>query len=108
MISTVLPTDEERTMLRDSLRGLLEQHWPAEHAASWADDSPRVRALDRLLAEQGLAGLGRELSEGASREILVVAEELGRASCPSLLPAAMSAQRILSAETGASSVLAQA
>lgn len=108
MSSNVLPTDEERTMLRDSLRGLLEQHWPAEHAVAWSDEAPRLEALERLLVDQGLAGLGRELSEGATREILVVAEELGRASCPSLLPAVMAAQRVLSVEPGAQSLLAQA
>jgi hypothetical protein len=27
-----LASDEERTMLRDSVRGILEQHWPTDNA----------------------------------------------------------------------------
>lgn len=92
-----LPTDEERTMLRDSVRGLLEQHWPAEHAATWAVDGEQVAAIERRLAELGLGALGSDLTEGGTREILIVAEELGRAACPSQLPAAMLAQRVLRA-----------
>jgi alkylation response protein AidB-like acyl-CoA dehydrogenase len=49
-----------------------------------------VRRIWRELAEQGLASLGTEPSEGGLREVLLVMEELGRAACPApLLSAAL-------------------
>lgn len=67
-----LPGEEERRLLRESLRGLLGRHWPADGAAGiWT----------RLTA-QGIATLGRDPAEGGLREICLVMEELGRAACP--------------------------
>lgn len=92
MTTPPLPSDEERTLLRDSVRGFLHQHWPASSAV--VDTTPvsgnRQRALWRGLADMGVATLGTEPGEGGLREVLLVMEELGRAACPApLLSAAL-------------------
>ncbi|HKX93737.1 MAG TPA: acyl-CoA dehydrogenase [Methylibium sp.] len=79
---SALPSDDERTMLRDSVRGFLEHHWPAAGAVQAAADPARVASVWQQLAEQGLTSLGTDPSEGGLREILIVMEELGRAACP--------------------------
>ena len=53
MDSVHFSSDEERTMLRDSVRGLLKEHWPAEKAQSFAGDSERQKDIWRILSEQG-------------------------------------------------------
>lgn len=82
---SALPGAEERGMLRDSVRGFLESNWPAATAAERAGQPPAVAALWQGLADQGLAALGAEPTEGGLREIAIVMEELGRASCPAPL-----------------------
>jgi alkylation response protein AidB-like acyl-CoA dehydrogenase len=77
-----LPGDEERTMLRDSLRGYLETHWPAAGAVARSADAAAVAALATGLAGQGLAALGSSPEEGGLRELVVVMEALGRAAAP--------------------------
>jgi alkylation response protein AidB-like acyl-CoA dehydrogenase len=77
-----LPSDEERTMLRDSVRGILGQHWPADRALSYAGDGERLRGIWRLLGEQGYAALGADEAGGGLREAMVAVAELGRAACP--------------------------
>lgn len=85
-----LPSDEERTLLRESLRRLLDDRWPAERAPALASDPQALRGIWRTLAEQGLTSLGSAPSEGGLREILLVQGELGRAACPvNLADAAM-------------------
>jgi alkylation response protein AidB-like acyl-CoA dehydrogenase len=79
---SALPSDDERAMLRDSVRGFLEHHWPAAGAVQAAADPARVASVWQQLAEQGLTSLGTDPSEGGLREILIVMEELGRAACP--------------------------
>jgi alkylation response protein AidB-like acyl-CoA dehydrogenase len=80
MDQSQLPSQEIREMLRDSLRGFLEQHWSADAAQS---SSPQaVSNIWSKLTGQGVASLGRDFSEGGLREILVVMAELGRAACP--------------------------
>lgn len=83
-----LPSDEERTLLRDSVRGFLERHWPTAGAVEAAADPTRVATIWRQLAEQGLTNLGTDPGEGGLREILIVMEELGRAACPAPLHSA--------------------
>lgn len=80
-----LPSDEERGMLQESLRRLLERLWPADQAPALAADPHAVASIWRELSEQGLASLGSEPAEGGMREIVVVLEELGRAACPAPL-----------------------
>jgi len=85
-----LPSEEERVMLRDSIRGFLERYWSVDTALERAASPQQVKLIWRELAAQGLAALGSDPSEGGVREILVVMEELGRAACPApMLDAAL-------------------
>jgi alkylation response protein AidB-like acyl-CoA dehydrogenase len=79
---SALPGAEERTMLRDSLRGFLETHWPAADALARARQPEAVAAIWSRLVGQGVASLGAEPAEGGLREIAIVMAELGRAACP--------------------------
>lgn len=100
---STLPSDEERQLLRDSARGYLEQHWPAEKAMQLKADVVQLESIWIGLAEQGLAALGSEPLEGGLREVLVVMEELGRAACPAPMIAAALANvalREIYAESG--------
>ena len=81
-MNPVLPSDEERGLLRESVRGFLAVHWPAQHAVVRQADAQAVARIWRGLAGQGLATLGTNPEEGGLREILIVADELGRAACP--------------------------
>jgi alkylation response protein AidB-like acyl-CoA dehydrogenase len=83
MDSLQLSNDEERTMMRDSVRGLLGEHWPSEKAQAHAADTERQKAIWRLLGEQGLSALCSKGSGTGLREALIVMSELGRAACPS-------------------------
>ena len=40
-----LPNDQERSMLRDAIRTLLEQHWPSDKAKAFAAEPVRERYL---------------------------------------------------------------
>ena len=82
MDSIQLSNDEERTMLRDSIRGLLSEHWPPEKAQAYAADPERQKSMWRLLSEQGLSALCSKDSGTGLREALIVMAELGRAACP--------------------------
>ena len=77
-----MPGGEERALLRDALRGFLQQHWPPAQAVARGQDAAAVHALWRGLVGQGLATLGADPAEGGLREIVVVMEELGRAAAP--------------------------
>ncbi|PDT76824.1 acyl-CoA dehydrogenase family protein [Bradyrhizobium sp. C9] len=73
--------DDVAGMLRDSLRGFLDEHWRPRGAT--ASSSPdEVSAIWRKLVGQGVAALGAEGGEGGLAEIFVVMAELGRAGCP--------------------------
>jgi alkylation response protein AidB-like acyl-CoA dehydrogenase len=80
-----LPGAEERTLLRDSVRGFLQAHWPAATAVERGRDPAAVAALMQGLAGQGLAALGSAKEEGGLRELALVFEELGRAAAPAPL-----------------------
>ncbi|QOZ25044.1 acyl-CoA dehydrogenase [Bradyrhizobium sp. CCBAU 51753] len=73
--------DDIAGMLRDSLRGFLDEHWRTRGMAA-ASSSDEISAIWRKLVGQGVAALGSGNDEGGLREILVVMEELGRAACP--------------------------
>ncbi|HEX2539683.1 MAG TPA: acyl-CoA dehydrogenase [Caldimonas sp.] len=77
-----LPGAEEHGMLRDSMRGFLETHWPGADAIARGRDPVALAAIWSLLVEQGVAALGSEPSEGRLREAAIVMEALGRAACP--------------------------
>jgi alkylation response protein AidB-like acyl-CoA dehydrogenase len=75
-----LPTDEDRALMRDTVRGILEQEWPASAYERGLLDADRQRQVWRALVDVGVASLGSEPTEGGVREIALVAEELGRAA----------------------------
>jgi len=93
--AAMMPGDEERALLRESLRGWLEQHWPAAGAVARSADRPAVAALWRGLAGQGLATLGRDPAEGGLREAVLTMEEIGRAAAPAPLAGALLANLLL-------------
>ena len=84
-------SDSERGMLRKSVRDLLARHWPVEGAVERADDAQAIAGVWRALAGQGLATLGSDPAEGGLQEIVLVFEELGRASCPAPMLGAVAA-----------------
>jgi len=75
-------TSDDRELLKDSIPGLLERHWPPHQAQSLAVRPAAVRGLYRLLAEQALCALGADPQRGERREILLVMAVLSRAACP--------------------------
>jgi alkylation response protein AidB-like acyl-CoA dehydrogenase len=88
-------SDEDRALLRQSLRGYLAAHWPAEGAVERSGDGAALRRIWQGLGAQGLARLGADPAEGGLREILVAAAELGRASCPAPFLGAVAANVLL-------------
>jgi alkylation response protein AidB-like acyl-CoA dehydrogenase len=96
MTPTELPSDEVRTMLRDSLRGFLGAQWKPEVAASSWELAQEITSIWTRLVGQGVATLGCDSGEGGLREILVVMTELGRASCPAPMWSAALANLALS------------
>jgi len=86
---------EERQLLRHSVRGFLSARWPVEHAVERAGDAAAVKNLWRDLAAQGLCALGSDPLEAGLGEILLVFDELGRASCPAPLLGAVIANLAL-------------
>ena len=96
MASTELPSDDVRTMLRDSLRGFLAAQWNPEAAATPSGAAEEIGAIWTRLVGQGVAALGCDFGEGGLREILVVMTELGRASCPAPMWSAALANLALS------------
>jgi alkylation response protein AidB-like acyl-CoA dehydrogenase len=93
--ANLLPGDEERALLRDSLRGWLAAHWPAAGAVERSTDRQAVAALWQGLAGQGLATLGRDPAEGGLREAVLVMEELGRAAAPAPMAGTLLANLLL-------------
>jgi alkylation response protein AidB-like acyl-CoA dehydrogenase len=85
------PSDADRSLLRQSVREFLSKRWPADHAVERSDSAQATAALWQGLAGQGLASLGADSAEGGLREIVLVFEELGRASCPAPLLGAVAA-----------------
>ncbi|MHC2467833.1 acyl-CoA dehydrogenase family protein [Bradyrhizobium embrapense] len=74
--------DDVRRMLRDSLRGFLDEHW-RPRGATTSSSPDEVSAIWRKLVGLGVAALGAGGGgEGGLAEILVVMAELGRAGCP--------------------------
>ncbi|MBN9426866.1 MAG: acyl-CoA dehydrogenase, partial [Burkholderiales bacterium] len=104
--SQALPSDEERRLLRDSVRGFLEQHWPAANAVERAAQPAALREIWRQLAGQGLTSICTDPSQGGLREALIVAQELGRAACPVPLADAAIANLALAGRRTANAELA--
>src|SRR5215468_8037166 len=81
MDATAPPTDDNREMLRDSLRGFLGDRWRVAARVQIASPDD-VSTIWRGLVGQGVASLGSDPGESGLAEIVVVMAELGRAACP--------------------------
>src|SRR4029079_12461110 len=88
-------SEAERELLRKSVRDLLARRWPTATAVENAENARALTALWREMAAQGFASLGSDSAEAGLREILIVFEELGRASCPAPLLGAVAANLAL-------------
>jgi alkylation response protein AidB-like acyl-CoA dehydrogenase len=88
-------SDTERSLLRKSTRDFLSNVWPADRAVENCGDAQAVGKLWSAMARQGLASLGSDVAEAGLREIILVFEELGRASCPAPLLGAVAANLAL-------------
>jgi alkylation response protein AidB-like acyl-CoA dehydrogenase len=91
-------SEAEFGLLRDSVREFLAKRWPADRAVNDSGDVAAIAALWRAMAGQGLTSLGADAGEAGLREIMLVFEELGRASCPAPLLGAVAANLALSAQ----------
>jgi alkylation response protein AidB-like acyl-CoA dehydrogenase len=96
MPSTELPSDDVRTMLRDSLARFLGAQWNPQTAATSSGSAEEITSIWTKLVGQGVAALGCDLNEGELREIVVVMTELGRAACPAPMWSAALANLALS------------
>jgi alkylation response protein AidB-like acyl-CoA dehydrogenase len=92
---TEVLSDTERGLLRDSVRDFLARHWPVDHAVARSASAEAIATLWRDWAGQGLTSLGADAAEAGLREIVLVFEELGRASCPAPLLGAVAANLAL-------------
>jgi len=93
--STERISDDERNLLRKSVRDFLSKAWPADQAVANSDEGQAVTRLWQAFARQGLAALGSNPAESGLREIVLVFEELGRAACPAPLLGAVAANLTL-------------
>jgi alkylation response protein AidB-like acyl-CoA dehydrogenase len=91
-------SDAERGLLRRSVRDFLLDIWPADKAVENSDNVQAVAKLWPAMARQGLSSLGSETAEVGLREIVLVFEELGRASCPAPLLGAVAGNLALSSQ----------
>jgi alkylation response protein AidB-like acyl-CoA dehydrogenase len=90
VMDRILPSDEDREMLRDAVRGVLEQAWPAAAYEEAIASPARLALAWKALCDMGFAQLGSNRDEGGLREIALVLQELGRAACIApMLPAAI-------------------
>ena len=78
-------SDEERELIRSSVRRLLEDQWPSLSAVELSKDPAAVKRIWGELASLSIPDLGRNPEMGGLAEILLVFEELGRACCPAPL-----------------------
>jgi alkylation response protein AidB-like acyl-CoA dehydrogenase len=88
MLEYQAPTEEDRRLLRDSVRNFLISHWPEQGAVQRGTEPDQIWKIAEQLAAQGLAELGSDPRQGGLSEILIVQEELGRAACPAPMLAA--------------------
>jgi alkylation response protein AidB-like acyl-CoA dehydrogenase len=89
------PSDSDRALLRDSIRGFFARHWSKLPAAANSPDAQAIATLWRELAAQGLTSLGADPAYGGLRELILLFHELGRASCPAPLLGAVTANLVL-------------
>src|SRR5258708_6047337 len=75
-----MPTDENRQMLREAVRGFLSSRWSLPDASS-SKPGETAQFWQEVVA-QGLADFGRDETEGGLRELAIAIEEFGFAACP--------------------------
>ncbi len=92
-------SESECALLRQSARNFLARAWPVAKAVENSNDAEAVAKLWLGFAGQGLASLGSDAAEAGLREIILVFEELGRASCPAPLLGAITANLALAAQS---------
>ena len=105
-IKPQLPSDDDRAMLQDAARKILERVWPASAYESAADDPDRLSAAWGTLCAQGFSALGSDRSMGGLREIVLVLKELGRAACLSPMLSTALLNLLLSAHRDANDEVA--
>src|SRR6516165_3357651 len=88
-------SDSERALFSRSVRDFLGNIWPAAQAVENCASAEALAKLPPAMARQGLSALGSDTAEAGLREILLVFEELGRASCPAPLLGAVAANLAL-------------
>jgi alkylation response protein AidB-like acyl-CoA dehydrogenase len=91
-------SEAERELLRKSVRDFLAKSWPVNQAVENSSDAAAIAKLWLATARLGLASLGSDTTETGLREIILVFEELGRASCPAPLLGAVAANLALAAQ----------
>ena len=91
-------SDAERSLLRKSVRDFLSNIWPADKAVENSGNAEAIAKLWPAMARQGLSSLGSNAAEVGLREIVLVFEELGRASCPAPLLGAVAANLALATQ----------
>jgi alkylation response protein AidB-like acyl-CoA dehydrogenase len=91
-------SESERSLLRKSVRDFLTNSWPVDQAVENSNNTGAIARLWRAMARQGLSSLGSDATEAGLREIILVFEELGRASCPAPLLGAMVANLALATQ----------
>lgn len=103
-------SDADREFFRHTVREFLSKHWPAGRDITASGDKAAIAALWTEMSGLGLTSLGIDASEGGVREIAIVFEELGRASCPAPMLGAVLANIALASrrETEAASTLLDA
>lgn len=99
-------SEADRQLLRDSVRDFLASRWPAAQAVEQSGDPKAIAALWRDMSAQSLTALGADAAEGGLREIALVFEELGRASCPAPMLGAVTANLALAPRRESSSAAA--
>jgi alkylation response protein AidB-like acyl-CoA dehydrogenase len=90
-------SDAERMLLRRSVRDFLSNIWPVDKAVENSGNAEILAKLWLAMARQGLSSLGSNTAEAGLREIVLVFEELGRASCPAPLLGAVATNLALTA-----------
>ena len=91
-------SESERNLLRRSVRDFLTNSWPVDQAVENSNDAGAIAKLWLAMARQGLSSLGSDATEAGLREIVLVFEELGRASCPAPLLGAVVANLSLATQ----------
>jgi alkylation response protein AidB-like acyl-CoA dehydrogenase len=89
-LEKMLPSDNDRAMMRDAARGIIEQIWPTASYEQMMRDPAQWKAAWVELCRMGFSALGSDPADGGLREIAAVLGELGRAACIlPMLPAAI-------------------